>query len=133
MYNRDIIILLIQTDLPEPVVPATKRCGIDVKSTVIGVPENSFPRAIGQTIIFFTKTIRRYYLLKRYTSSLRVFGISIPTVFLPGMTDTLVETELVCRAISSKDSMIFETFTPGAGSNSYKVTTGPLLIFFILP
>ena len=29
--------------------------------------------------------------------------------------------------------MILETFTPGAGSNSYKVTTGPLLIFLILP
>ena len=50
-----------------------------------------------------------------------------------GMTDTLVDTELVCRAISSDKLMIFETFTPGAGSNSYKVTTGPLLIFFILP
>ena len=62
-----------------------------------------------------------------------MFGISIPTVFLPGMTDTLVDTELVCRAISSDKLMIFETFTPGAGSNSYNVTTGPLLIFFILP
>ena len=47
--------------------------------------------------------------------------------------DTLVETELVCRAISSDKLIIFETFTPGAGSNSYKVTTGPLLIFFIFP
>ena len=47
--------------------------------------------------------------------------------------DTLVDTELVCRAISSDKLIIFETFTPGAGSNSYKVTTGPLLIFFIFP
>jgi len=29
--------------------------------------------------------------------------------------------------------IIFETLTPGAGSNSYKLTTGPLFIFFIFP
>ena len=109
MYKRDIIILLIQTDLPEPVVPATKRCGIDVKSTVIGVPEIVFPRAIGKLFSFFPK-LSEDIISERYTSSLRVFGISIPTVFLPGMTDTLVDTELVCRAISSDKLMIFETF-----------------------
>ena len=48
LYNSDIIILLIQTDLPDPVVPATKRCGMDVRSTVIGIPEMVFPRAIGK-------------------------------------------------------------------------------------
>ena len=42
----------------------------------------------------------------------------MPTVFLPGMTETLVEVELVFLARSSDKLMIFETFTPGAGSNS---------------
>ena len=67
------------------------------------------------------------------TESLFELGISIPTVFFPGIIDTLVETELVFLAMSSARFTILETLIPGAGSNSYKLTTGPLLIFFILP
>ena len=67
------------------------------------------------------------------TSSLFSFGISIPTVFFPGIIETLAEVELVFLARSSERLIIFETFTPGAGSNSYKLTTGPLLIFLIFP
>ena len=91
-----------------------------------------FPRAIGKLFSFLLK-LSEDIISERYTSSLLVFGISIPTVFFPGITDTLVDIELVWRAISSDKLMILETFTPGAGSNSYKVTTGPLLIFLILP
>ena len=36
-------------------------------------------------------------------------------------------------AISSDKLIIFETLIPGAGSNSYKLTTGPLLTFLIFP
>ena len=64
----------------------------------------------------------------RKTSSLDSFGISIPTVFFPGMIDTLADVELVLRARSSERLTILETLTPGAGSNSYKLTTGPLFI-----
>ena len=49
----------------------------------------------------------------------------MPIVFLPGIAATLVETELVCLAISSAKFTIFDTLIPDAGSNSYKVTTGP--------
>ena len=35
--------------------------------------------------------------------------------------------------MSSDRLIIFETFTPAAGSNSFKVTTGPWLTFLILP
>jgi len=55
----------------------------------------------------------------------------MPTVFLPGMTETRVDVELVLRAKSSDKFIIFDTLTPGAGSNSYRLTTGPLLIVFI--
>jgi len=60
-------------------------------------------------------------------------GISIPTVFFPGIVATLVESELVFLAMSSERLIILETLIPGAGSNSYKVTTGPWLIFLIFP
>ena len=41
----DKIIALIPTDLPAPVVPATKQWGIFTKSATIGLPEMSLPKA----------------------------------------------------------------------------------------
>ena len=60
-------------------------------------------------------------------------GNSIPIVFLPGMVAILADSELVFLAISSERFIIFETFTPAAGSNSFSVTTGPWLTFLIFP
>ena len=62
-----------------------------------------------------------------------LLGSSIPTVLLPGIVAILADSELVFLAISSDRFIIFETLTPAAGSNSLRVTTGPWLIFFILP
>ena len=36
---------LSATDLPEPVVPATSRCGMRARSTTTGWPPMSFPSA----------------------------------------------------------------------------------------
>ena len=52
---------------------------------------------------------------------------------LPGIVDILADSELVFLAMSSDKLIIFETFTPAAGSNSFSVTTGPWLTFLILP
>ena len=57
----------------------------------------------------------------------------MPTVFLPGIVEILADSELVFLAISSDKLIIFETLIPAAGSNSFKVTTGPWLTFFIFP
>ena len=54
-------------------------------------------------------------------------------MLLPGIVEILADSELVFLAISSDKFIIFETLTPAAGSNSFKVTTGPLLIFLIFP
>ena len=54
-------------------------------------------------------------------------------VLLPGIVAILADSELVFLAISSDRFIILETFTPAAGSNSFKVTTGPRLIFLMLP
>ena len=122
--------MFIQTDFPDPVVPAINRCGIVVKSPTIGTPEILFPKAIGNLISFFWNFSLEIISLKD-TLSLVSFGSSIPTVFFPGIIDTLAEVELVFLARSSDKLIIFETLIPGAGSNSYKLTTGPLFIFFI--
>ena len=45
LKSKDRIMALIPTDLPAPVVPATKQCGIFAKSATIGLPEISLPNA----------------------------------------------------------------------------------------
>ena len=49
----------------------------------------------------------------------------MPTVLLPGIVAILADSELVFLAISSERLIILETLIPAAGSNSFKVTTGP--------
>ena len=44
LYNKLIIIELIPTDLPDPVVPAMSKCGIFSKSAIKGIPAMSLPR-----------------------------------------------------------------------------------------
>ena len=46
-------------------------------------------------------------------------------VLLPGIVAILADSELVFLAMSSDRLIIFETLTPAAGSNSFRVTTGP--------
>ena len=48
--------VLMQTDFPDPVVPAIRRWGIEVKSPTIGFPEIFLPSAIGNLISFFLKS-----------------------------------------------------------------------------
>ncbi len=45
LYSSDSSIALMPTDLPEPVVPATSRCGIFARSATIGLPAMSLPSA----------------------------------------------------------------------------------------
>ena len=54
-------------------------------------------------------------------------------MLLPGIVAIRADSELVFLAMSSERFIIFETLMPAAGSNSFKVTTGPLLTFFIFP
>ena len=98
----------------------------------LGIPEILFPKAIGNFISFLLNLSSAIISLKN-TFSLFELGISIPIVLFPGIVATLAETELVCLAISSAKLTIFDTFIPDAGSNSFKVTTGPQLILLILP
>ena len=98
----------------------------------MGTPEILFPKAIGNFIsllLNFSSAIISF----SNTFSLFELGISIPIVLFPGIVANLAETELVFLAISSAKLTIFDTFIPDAGSNSYKVTTGPQLILLILP
>ena len=128
----DNIKVLIQTDFPDPVVPAINKWGIEAKSPIIGKPDILLPRVIGILISLFKNSLLLIISLK-FTGSIILFGISIPIVFLPVTVAILVDTELVLLAISSDKFIILDVLIPAAGSNSYKVTTGPGLTLFILP
>ena len=119
--------MLIHTDFPDPVVPAISKWGIVDRSPTNGNPDILFPKAIGSFISFLLNLSSEIISFKK-TFSLFVFGISMPIVFFPGIVATLVEIELVFLAISSAKFTILETLIPDAGSNSFKVTTGPQLI-----
>ena len=103
-----------------------------MRSPTTGIPEILFPKAIGNFISFLLNLSSEIISLKN-TFSLFKFGISMPIVLFPGIVATLVEIELVFLAISSAKVTIFETLIPEAGSNSFKVTTGPQLILLIYP
>ena len=116
---------LMLTDLPEPVVPATSRCGILPMSAITGTPAMSLPRArvsgesarrnCRESRISFSRTVSRCSL-----------GISMPTTDLPGITSTMrTLTTARERARSFAKALILLTFVPLAGSSSKRVTTGP--------
>ena len=47
----------MHTDLPDPVVPAINKCGIELKSPIIGVPDIFLPNAIGSLNSLFLKSL----------------------------------------------------------------------------
>ena len=49
LNSNDKIITFTPTDLPEPVVPATRRCGIFARSATTGTPAMSLPNTIAKS------------------------------------------------------------------------------------
>ena len=113
-------------------VPAINKCGIVAKSAKKAFPPMSLPRASSRLALDETNFSFLNNSLKK-TASWVLLGISIPITFLPGIIATLADTALIFLAISSDKPIIFEAFVPGAGCNSYIVTTGPGLTFIISP
>ena len=116
--------MLIATDLPEPVVPATSRCGMRARSAITASPPIVLPRQRG-SLCFETSKSSEPRSSRRYTVSRVSFGSSMPIALRPGITATRAETALIERAMSSDNAITRDDLMPGAGSNSYRVTTGP--------
>ena len=74
-----------QTDLPDPVAPATSTCGIFARLATTVVPSTSLPRPT--TIGWWSAiAVGERRMSPRLTISLSAFGISTPMADLPGMT-----------------------------------------------
>ena len=113
------------TDFPEPVVPATNKCGIFAKSAITGEPDISFPKPIVSFEGNFSKS-SDFKISDNLTICLFSFGISIPITFFPGITSTtrtLVTDKALARSLDK--FVIFPALTPASGSNSNLVITGP--------
>ena len=68
----------------------------------------------------------RAAIISRSTTISRFsLGSSIPITDRPGTVDTRADSADMDRAISSARPITRDAFSPGAGSSSYMVTTGP--------
>ena len=76
------------TDLPEPVVPATSKCGILARSATEATPLISLPNARVNGDLESANAFELMISLKR-TISRCSLGISKPMVVLPGITSTI--------------------------------------------
>ena len=108
---------LTPTDLPEPVVPATSRCGMRARSANTGVPEMLLPSAKGRLAAERRKASDSISSRKN-TLSRRGFGNSMPMALRPGTTRGADQTALIERAMSSAKPITREDLIPRAGSNS---------------
>ena len=119
------IIVLMHTDLPLPVEPATKRCGILDKSAEIISPLISLPKPM-HSLEGARRTLASSTTSLKQTVSFLVLGASIPMADFPGMGASIRTPGAARRkAISSARFTTELTFTPGAGSSSKRVTEGP--------
>ena len=105
------------TDLPEPVVPATSRCGMRARSTITASPPMVLPSAMASLCFDWAKSAAPTSS-RRNTVSRRWFGSSMPMTLRPCTTATRAETADIERAISSERPMTRDDLVPGAGSSS---------------
>src|SRR6267142_4861162 len=124
--------VLMATDLPEPVVPAISMCGVRASSMMTGSPPMVLPRQSGNFATDSPLSLA-VSISRKYTFSRCGFGNSMPMALRPGTTATRAESALIDRAMSSASPITRDDLMPGAGSSSYSVTTGPGLALTISP
>ena len=132
LYKILMINVLIQTDLPEPVAPAIKRCGILEISDTITCPARFFPTA---NAIFDLACANSWFSISSLNITIWfvLFGTSIPIADLPGIGASIrISAAARFNLISSARFTILLTFTPCSGCNSNCVTDGPQLILVIV-
>ena len=96
---------MIATDLPEPVVPATSKCGIEDNSATTAEPLMSFPKATVSGLFESSYSVLDITSLNS-TGCLSSLGTSTPIVSLPSITSTILT--LVFERERAKSLLIFE-------------------------
>ena len=112
------IIALSPADLPAPVAPATRRCGIDARSATAGWPIASRPRARASGAFDSLNSLERK-ISRRDTVDGSGFGTSMATLPRPGTgPKTRTAPAFIASARSSARFTTWFTLMPGPGSNS---------------
>ena len=107
------------TDLPDPVVPATKRCGIFRRSAIRALPPMSLPKANFKAPELFAHSLE-LRISCSVTEASTLFGTSTPTTLLPGIGAsilTLPASRFNCKFFS-RAAIFFKT-TPLGGVKAY--------------
>ena len=115
LKSRLVMMELMQTLLPLPVAPATRRCGIAARSAMIAWPYTSLPSANGNAALEDSQaSLSKSSRIPTFT--LLELAISMPTVSLPGIgARILILSARVARARSDSYFVISFTLTPVAG------------------
>ena len=125
LYRSEMIRLFMQTDLPEPVVPAISRCGSLPISPMMRLPPISLPTAKETFDLCFANSGESMTSRAMTTDTIR-FGTSMPTTeILSGMAAMRTPDAPSASAMSSARFVTFESLTPRCSSSSYRVTDGP--------
>ena len=106
----------MQPDLPEPVVPAIRRCGIRARSVQTEFPEMSLPSQTESGLALAGISPK---MSPSVTSRGERFGTSTPTACLPGI-GARMRISVVASAYerSSFSAATLATFVPGASWSS---------------
>ena len=103
---------LVQTDLPEPVVPAMRTCGSLAMLPMMLLPAMSLPTAKA-TLDLCCVNSRDSNTSRMWTAETSLFGTSMPTTeILSGMGAMRTPDAPSARAMSSARFVILESFTP---------------------
>ncbi len=126
-------IALSPTDFPEPVEPATRRCGIVTKSSMTGLPIISLPSTRGSMLTFWVND-SCIKISRNKTCSRSSLAISKPTTLRPGIGAMIrMLNALSASARSSSSAMILLILVSMSGLYSNNVITGPGRIAVTLP
>ena len=118
LNSSDKIMAFTPTDLPDPVVPATKRCGALARSVTTGWPVMSCPSARVSLDLLSANTGELNTSLRRIICRLGL-GSSKPMQVLPGMVSTTRMAATPSERARSFSRLITELpRTPTSGSIS---------------
>ena len=125
LNSSEIIREFIQTDLPEPVVPAISRWGSLAISPIMRLPPISLPTAKEIFDLLCSNSLESSTSRARTVLTSRL-GTSMPTTeILLGMAEIRTPDAPKDRAISSARLVTLDSLTPRSSSSSYRVTDGP--------
>ena len=113
------------TDLPEPVVPATSRCGMRARSAITGSPPMVLPRQSASLCLVVLEVLGGEQFAQIDGLALVVGQLDADGVAALARRRRGPRPRSSSGRCRRPGEITRDDLMPGAGSSSYKVTTGP--------